>query len=39
MTTVLAIFALVSLPLLLDLHFNAPRGSYHDEEEYIPDGR
>lgn len=39
MITLIAILVLVSVPYLLDLYFNTPRGSEHEEEEYIPDGR
>ena len=39
MTTIIAILALVSVPYLLDLYFNVPRGLEREEDEYIPDGR
>lgn len=39
MTTVIAIFALVSVPFALDLYLNPPHASDREEEEYIPDGR
>jgi hypothetical protein len=39
MTTIIAILALVSLPLVLDMYFNSSSASDHNEEEYIPDGR
>jgi hypothetical protein len=38
MTTIIAIIALVSVPYVLDLYFNAPRGE-REEDEYVPDGR
>lgn len=39
MLTMIAILALVSVPYLLDIYFNAPQDSELADEEYVPDGR
>ena len=39
MILTIAILAIVSLPLALDVYFNSPRDSESAEDEYIPDGR
>jgi hypothetical protein len=39
MLTLIAILAIVSVPFVLDVYFNAPHDSEPAEEEYIPDGR
>lgn len=39
MFSTLIVLAVLALPYLLELYFNAPRGSETADEEYIPDGR
>lgn len=39
MLTMIAVLALVSVPYVLDVYFNAVQDYEAPEEEYVPDGR
>ena len=39
MFSTLIVIAVLAIPFLLELYFNAPHASGTADEEYIPDGR